>query len=140
MSVTQKNLHSELQGVRTSLLAGSKDNEVVLLHLYSTELEAALSSTFLHSNQLTSQQRLNAGLETIKSWLDVFFTITPAAYIGFPLHILAASPLHDDALQAHNSRRFNLGLESYLEDRESIPHLGSYHQQPGTSGDPCWIG
>lgn len=63
--------------------------EAVFLHLYSTELEVALSPTFIHTNQLTFQQRksLNAGLESIKSWFDVFFTITPAAYIGFSFSI-----------------------------------------------------
>jgi len=63
--------------------------EVVLLHLYSTELETALSPTFIHTNQLTFQQResLNSSLESIKSWFDVFFTITPAAYSGFSFSI-----------------------------------------------------
>jgi hypothetical protein len=64
---------------------------VILLHLYSTELEITLSPTFLHSNDLTSQQRrsLNAGVESIKCWFDVFFNITPAAYIGFPFSIFS---------------------------------------------------
>ena len=63
--------------------------EVVLLHLYSTELEIAFLPTFRQTNQLTIQQResLNAGLESVKSWFDVFFTITPAAYIGFSFPI-----------------------------------------------------
>lgn len=65
--------------------------EVVFLHLYSAEMEAALSPSFLHSNQLTFQQRKSfvAGLESIKSWMNVFFTISPAAYIGFPVFIFS---------------------------------------------------
>jgi hypothetical protein len=64
---------------------------VVLLHLYSVELDIALSPTFLHTNQLASQQRnsINAGLESIKSWFDIFFMTPPAAYIGFPFSILS---------------------------------------------------
>jgi hypothetical protein len=48
--------------------------EVVFLHLYSTELETALSPTFLYANQLTFQQRksLIAGLESIKPGLTSF--------------------------------------------------------------------
>ncbi|MCJ1399412.1 hypothetical protein MMC11_002614 [Xylographa trunciseda] len=84
-------LHTQLQSVKTSLLAESHSNEVVLLHLYSAELEATLSPTFLHPNQLTFQQRqsLNIGLDSIKSWFSVFLTITPAAYIGFPFSIFS---------------------------------------------------
>ena len=65
--------------------------EAVLLHLYSTELETTLSPTFLHTNQSLFPERksLIAGFESIKSWFDVFFTITPAAYIGFPFSILS---------------------------------------------------
>jgi hypothetical protein len=61
----------------------------VLLHLYSVELDIALSPTFLLTNQLTLQQRnsINAALESIKSWFDVFFIVPPAAYIGFPFSI-----------------------------------------------------
>lgn len=65
--------------------------EVLLLHLYSAELEAALSPTFLHTNQLTCQQRssLDRALGSINSWFDIFFTITPAAYIEFPFSVFS---------------------------------------------------
>ena len=65
--------------------------EVLLLHLYSAELETALSPTFLHTNQLTCQQRnsLDRVLQSINSWFDIFFTITPAAYIDFPFSIFS---------------------------------------------------
>lgn len=100
-----ENLHSQLQALKTSLLTGSSSGElpcttwfmvpahtraeVVLLHLYSTELEVAFLPTFRQTNPVPFQQRrsLNAGLESVKSWFDVFFTITPAAYIGFSFPI-----------------------------------------------------
>lgn len=65
--------------------------EVILLHLYSTELDVALSPSIFHGAQLALHQRksLYAGLESIKSWFDIFFTITPAAYIGFPFSIFS---------------------------------------------------
>jgi hypothetical protein len=64
--------------------------EVMLLHFYSTKMEATLGPTFLHTNELTFKQRksLNTGLESIKSWFNVFFTISPAAYIGLPFFVL----------------------------------------------------
>jgi hypothetical protein len=65
--------------------------ETILLHLYSAEIDTALPPRFLHTNQLTFQQRksLHAGLESIKSWFDIFLAISPAAYIGFPFSIFS---------------------------------------------------
>jgi hypothetical protein len=101
-------LHTQLQDIKTKILAQPQTNgklfcakrsmnstyviiEVVFLHLYSLELETALSPAFFHTNQLTLQQRKyrNAGLESINSWFEVFFTIPPAAYIGFPFSIFS---------------------------------------------------
>jgi hypothetical protein len=62
---------------------------VALLHLYNTELEIAVPQMHLHTNQLGVQQRESfvPSLESIKSWFNIFFTITPADYIGlsFPI-------------------------------------------------------
>lgn len=65
--------------------------EVVLLHLHNTALETALSSPLLHTDQITHQQQkyLNVGIESIISWFDVFFTMPPAAYDGFPFSIFS---------------------------------------------------
>ena len=65
--------------------------EVVLLHLHSTLLEVTLSSTFLHTNQIRAKQRncLTKGLDSLKSWFAVFFSIPPADYIGFPFSIFS---------------------------------------------------
>lgn len=63
--------------------------DVVLLHLYSAGLENTHSLTLFQTSQLTPQQQetLIAGLKSIESWLAVFFTITPAAYIGLSFSI-----------------------------------------------------
>jgi hypothetical protein len=68
--------------------------EVVLAHLYSTELtinEIALSKAPIISNDSDFQrlESLYACLNPIKSWFDVFFTISPAAYIGFPFSMFS---------------------------------------------------
>jgi len=65
--------------------------EAILLHLYSAEIDTALSPRFLHTNQLTFQQRksLHSGLESIKSWFDIFLAKSPAAYTGFPFSIVS---------------------------------------------------
>ncbi|KAE8451746.1 hypothetical protein EG329_003203 [Mollisiaceae sp. DMI_Dod_QoI] len=140
-----QNLQSQLQAIKIKLLAQPDTTEAVVLHLYSLELETALSSTFLHTNHLTFQQRKsrNAGLELVKSWFDVFFTISPAAYIGFSFSILSqlvATPLSIYTVPAHNLQRFELGREGCLEDGGYSPGLRSHYQQSGTSSGSCWIG
>ncbi|KAI1642323.1 uncharacterized protein F4817DRAFT_353233 [Daldinia loculata] len=82
-------LYSQLQDIKESVLCKPQRNEVLLLHLYSAELETTLSP-FLHGKPLTSQREtVNASLTSIKSWFDVFFTLTPDTYIGFPSSILS---------------------------------------------------
>ncbi|KAH8810878.1 hypothetical protein F5884DRAFT_672828 [Xylogone sp. PMI_703] len=90
-SLYHESLQLQLQGIKADILSNFQENKVLLLHLYSTELEVALSPTFLHTNILTLQGRksIRGGLEAIKSWLGVFLTISPAAYIGFPFSILS---------------------------------------------------
>ena len=65
--------------------------EVKLMHLHSVELESALPPTFLHTSGSTIPQphALNAGLEAIKAWFNVFFAIPPAAYVGFPFSVFS---------------------------------------------------
>ena len=65
-----------------------------MLHLYSTELtinevepfEALVESNSPNFHRLES---LYASLNAIKSWFDVFFTISPAAYLNFPFSIFS---------------------------------------------------
>jgi len=51
----------------------------------------AISPAFIHSNQLSLVQQtyLSAGLQSIKSWFEVFFTIAPSAYVGFSFPIIS---------------------------------------------------
>ena len=59
--------------------------EILLLNLYSTELEIALLPTLRRANSLTIQQRrqLDAGLCAVKFWFDIFLEIDPVAYVEF---------------------------------------------------------
>ena len=68
--------------------------EVVLAHLYSTELtvnEIALSQVPITSDHSDLQRvdSLYACVESVKSWFETFFTIPPNAYIGFPFSIFS---------------------------------------------------
>ena len=104
-------LHSQLEEVKTKIPPRLQGNgqlpstnpfpicsnisvEVVLAHYYSTELiinEVALSQTPIIANQPSFHQleRLYACIKSIKSWFEVFFTIPPVAYIGFPFSIFS---------------------------------------------------
>ncbi len=68
--------------------------EVVLVHLYSTELtvnEIALSQVPIITNDSDFKQlkRLYGCVESIKSWFDIFFAIPPSEYIWFPFSIFS---------------------------------------------------
>lgn len=103
---TEIELHSQLQDIKLQVLAQQQIDrkllfascffnlidvriEAALLHLYGAELEMGLSPTSFNATQLTVQQRksLEAILESIKSWFDVFFTIPPTAYVGLPFSV-----------------------------------------------------
>lgn len=79
----------------TTLLSFSDSlAEVVLAHLYITELtinEIALFQMPIITNHPNFQQLqcLYACIESIKSWFEVFFSISPIAYIGFPFSIFS---------------------------------------------------
>ena len=66
----------------------------MLTHFYSTELtinEIALSRMPIANDQTNFRQveRLYGCTESIKSWFEVFFTIPPIAYIGFPFSMIS---------------------------------------------------
>ena len=104
-------LQSQLQEIKNKLLYQSQQNgnlslagcsvilsnslaEVVLAHLYSTELtvnETALSQVPIMSehSQFQRLKYLYACVECIKSWFENFFTIQPTAYVGFPFLIFS---------------------------------------------------
>lgn len=107
-SLYPETIRSQLEDIKTELLAQPQTNgkllstiwcmipshivtAAVLLHLYSTELDTVLPLKLLHTNQPIFQQRksVNAGLESIKSWFDVFFLMPPTAYAKFSFSILS---------------------------------------------------
>ena len=66
----------------------------MLAHLHSTELainHVALSRTSKTSGHLDFEQIevLYAAIESIKYWFEVFFSIPPISYIGFPFSIFS---------------------------------------------------
>ena len=68
--------------------------EVVLVHLYSTELtvnEIALSQVPVITNDSDFKQlkRLYGCVESTKSWFEVFFSIPPSEHIWFPFSIFS---------------------------------------------------
>ncbi|KAH7333048.1 Zn(II)2Cys6 transcription factor [Rhexocercosporidium sp. MPI-PUGE-AT-0058] len=79
---------SQLLSVKNDLLAQPQTDNVVLLHLYSAELEVFLPPPFL---QGTFHPRISVdpGLQAIKSWFDRFFTIPVTAYAELPFSILS---------------------------------------------------
>ncbi|KAI4285158.1 MAG: hypothetical protein L6R35_004724 [Caloplaca aegaea] len=87
-------LQSQLQEVKSKIPPYLKDNEIVLAHFYSTQLtinETVLSSLPSSNNQADFQpvERLYACIESVKSWFEIFFTIPPIAYVGFPFSIFS---------------------------------------------------
>ena len=126
--------------------------EAVILHLYSAELETTLSPTLLHTNQLTLQQRksLNAGLISVKSWFDVFFTITPAAYIGLPFSIFSQlvrclialcrlTSLDDLSCDEHGVWKTAdplLILDRVIDNLEQVPILAGLDNSDSPEKDP----
>ena len=104
-------LHLEVQDLRNNLppqlqydgtmlstihfsIFSNKLTEVVLAHLYSTELtinDVTLSQIPVVSSHLNFQrlESLYACVESVKSWFKTFFTIPPGAYIGFPFSIFS---------------------------------------------------
>ncbi|KAL9107001.1 MAG: hypothetical protein Q9227_008037 [Pyrenula ochraceoflavens] len=91
ISVYLESLLSQVQDIRGGLLSNSKTNGSPPCNNPFAELDVSLSPTFLHTHHLTLHQRkhLITGFESIRSWFNVFFTITPAAYVGFPFSIFS---------------------------------------------------
>ena len=75
-------------------MSSDESTEVVLAHLYSTELsvnEIVFSQVPTVTNFLDLKQLkcLYACVESIRSWFEVFLGIPPANYIGFPFSIFS---------------------------------------------------
>jgi hypothetical protein len=72
----------------------NKSTEVLAAHFHSTSLtvnETALFAPPVNSSKFNSchVESLYACLHAVKSWFDVFFTIPPSDYIGFPYSIFS---------------------------------------------------
>ncbi|KAL4745584.1 hypothetical protein BDW72DRAFT_52736 [Aspergillus terricola var. indicus] len=98
-SVCVKTLQAQLQDIRTSLPPELEQEEIVMMHFHYAELSiyetihaASPESNppprpSLHAGPFTAGvDRLEChwrSVDAIKSWLDVFFSLSPAAYVGF---------------------------------------------------------
>ncbi|KAL4739342.1 hypothetical protein BDV11DRAFT_187807 [Aspergillus similis] len=105
-SVYVKTLQAQLQDIRASLPPELKQEEIVLMHLHYAELSIyetiyaaspephppahpGLSTVCPHpaggpfTAGLDRLQCHWRSVDAIKSWLDVFFSLSPVAYIGF---------------------------------------------------------
>ena len=164
-------LHSELQEVRSKLplqfqrdgemsstihimIFSDKSTEVVLAHLYSTELtinEISLSQMPIISDNSSFQQVecLYACVESVKSWFEVFFTIPPNAYIGFPFSIFSQlvrclvtlyklSTLDDPAWNKNGVRKtadLLLIFDQVINNMEQVSALAGLDNSDSVEGD-----
>ncbi|KAL4966535.1 uncharacterized protein BDV14DRAFT_198993 [Aspergillus stella-maris] len=87
-------MHIQLQNFKGRLGPDSATYKVLQLHYhYSTLIfhETALTKVPSESDNLTYQQLDHhyGCLDGAKSWCDIFFTISPADYLGFPFSVFA---------------------------------------------------
>jgi len=87
-------LQSQLQEVRRKIPSELQRDEIVLLHVYSTEVtihENALTKAPIISNNSDFQRldNLHACLDSIKAWFGVFFKIPVASYLSLPFSIFS---------------------------------------------------
>ncbi|KAL9135880.1 MAG: hypothetical protein Q9175_002922 [Cornicularia normoerica] len=147
-------LHSQLKDVHNKLAAQSQRNEVVLAHLYSTELainEIAFSQVPIITNHSSLKQlkRLCACVESAKSWFEVFSTVPPLDYIGFPfsifsqlVHCLATlyrlSTLNDPAWDKNGVKEtadLLLILDQVINSMERVATLAGLDNNGSIEGD-----
>ncbi|KAL4772925.1 hypothetical protein BDW60DRAFT_222131 [Aspergillus nidulans var. acristatus] len=87
-------MHAQLRSIQPRVAPNSQSHKILLLHHHYTSLtlnESALTNAPVISKNLNFQQleHLYACLEATKSWFDLFLTIPPVEYIGFPFSIFA---------------------------------------------------
>ena len=164
-------LHSELQEVRSKLplqfqrdgemssffrfmIFSDKSTEVVLAHVYSTELkinEISLSQIPVISHESSFQQveYLYACVESVKSWFEVLFTIPPNAYIGFPFSVFSQlvrclitldrlSTLDDPACNKNGVQKtadLLLIFDQVINNMEQISALAGLDNSDSAEGD-----
>ncbi|KAF2807184.1 uncharacterized protein BDZ99DRAFT_500451 [Mytilinidion resinicola] len=140
----------DLQNLKTSIVSPTHISDVVLLHLYGTELDVILSE-FLHTDELALEQwkSLDVALESIKSWFNVFFTIQPLAYLGFShfiflqltrcITILYRLKTLDDSTWEENhvwkTEEALQVLDRVLNNIEQVTFLGGFDNTDCPDGD-----
>ncbi|GFN17280.1 hypothetical protein AtubIFM55763_004275 [Aspergillus tubingensis] len=91
----QTQLQSRLQEIMSRHGCHSKGYKIVLLHHYNTSLslyESALPKGAISSTVNVTYEHLDylyGCLDATKSWFDVFLSIPPGEYIGFPFAVFA---------------------------------------------------
>ncbi|RAK96591.1 Zn(II)2Cys6 transcription factor [Aspergillus ibericus CBS 121593] len=91
----QTQLQSQLQVIMSRLSSHSKGYKIVLLHHYNTSLslhESALTKGSIASLSNVTFEHLDylyGCLDATKSWFDVFLSIPPMEYIGFPFAVFS---------------------------------------------------
>ncbi|KAL5044272.1 hypothetical protein BDW71DRAFT_101673 [Aspergillus fruticulosus] len=89
-----RSMQSQLQSIQPRVAPHSQAHKILLLHYHYALLtlhESALTSSPVTSTTLDFQQLEHhyACLEAAKSWFELFLSIPPAEYIGFPFSIFA---------------------------------------------------
>ncbi|KAL4744771.1 hypothetical protein BDW72DRAFT_74764 [Aspergillus terricola var. indicus] len=89
-----RSMHNQLQSIQPRVAAQPQAHKILLLHHHYTTLtlhEAALTSSPVTSTTLDFQQLEHhyACLEAAESWFELFLSIPPVEYIGFPFSIFA---------------------------------------------------
>ncbi|KAL4862495.1 hypothetical protein BDV12DRAFT_190377 [Aspergillus spectabilis] len=87
-------MHMQLRDAQARITPESPHHKILLLHHHYTSLtlhESALTNAAVLSKNMNFQQLeyLYACLDASKSWFDLFLTIPPLEYIGFPFSIFA---------------------------------------------------
>ncbi|PYI00265.1 Zn(II)2Cys6 transcription factor [Aspergillus sclerotiicarbonarius CBS 121057] len=91
----QTQLQSQLQAIMSRLSSHSKGYKIVLLHHYNTSLtlhESALTKGAIASMSNVTFEHLDylyGCLDATKSWFDIFLSISPMDYFGFPFAIFS---------------------------------------------------
>lgn len=146
--------NGKISSINYSVVLSNSWAEVVLAHLYSTELavnEITLSEVPIATNHSDFKhlKRLYACVESIKSWFDVFFTIPPIDYIGFPfsifsqlLHCLVTlyrlSTLQDPAWDKNGVQEtidLLLTLDQVINNMEQVATVAGLDNSNSTEGD-----
>ncbi|KAL3436115.1 hypothetical protein BDV09DRAFT_58709 [Aspergillus tetrazonus] len=89
-----RSMHNELQSIQPRVAAQRQAHKILLLHHHYTTLtlhESALTNSPITTTTLDFQQLEHhfACLEAAKSWFELFLSIPPVEYIGFPFSIFA---------------------------------------------------